>query len=277
LRGLTHVGVFAEDDTKQFSLTPMGNLLRTGVPGSLHAFVLSYGEPWWWTPWGRLLETVRTGTTAFDATMGQGLFEYLQQHPEAATVFNANMAAMTGRDIPELVSTYDFGGAGVLVDIAGGHGALVSAILQAGRRAKAILFDRPEVIAGARAPLEAAGVADRVILAAGSFFESIPGGGDMYTLKDIIHDWDDARAIEILRNCRRAMTADAKLLLIERVLPAGGEAAVGKMVDVTMMVMTGGQERTEAEYRALLEAAGFTLRGVHFTHSTNSVIEAVVT
>jgi hypothetical protein len=275
LRALTHVGVFAEDDKRRFRLTPMADLLRADVPGSLRAFALSYGEPWWWTPWGRLLDTVRTGRTAFDATLGQGFFEYLQQHPDAAAVFNANMTAMTGRDVPELVTTYDFGGTGLLVDIAGGHGALVSAILQTGRRARAILFDQPAVIAGARARLEAAGIAERCTLMAGSFFETIPAGGDTYTLKDIIHDWDDARAIEILRNCRRAMTPEAKLLLIERVLPADGEPAVGKMVDVTMMVLTGGMERTETEYRALLEAAGFTLQRVVFTHSATSVLEAI--
>jgi hypothetical protein len=190
-------------------------------------------------------------------------------------VFNANMSAMTGQDIPELVSTYDFGGPGVLVDVGGGHGALVSAILQTGRRERAILFDQAGVIDGARGRIEAAGLADRCTLAAGSFFDTVPGGGDTYTLKDVIHDWDDAQSIRILRTVRGAMSDDAKLLLIERVLPPGGEPAIGKMVDVTMMVLTGGLERTEAEYRTLLEAAGFTLRAVHFTHAANSVIEAV--
>jgi hypothetical protein len=181
---------------------------------------------------------------------------------------------MTGFDVPEVVSTYDFSGSGMLVDVGGGHGALVSAILQAGGRKAATLFDRPAVIEGARAHLAAAGVADRCTLVAGSFFDAVPAGGDTYTLKDIIHDWDDARAVAILRNCRRAMSAGAKLLLIERVLPPDGEPAVGKLVDITMMVLTGGMERTEAEYRVLLEQAGFRLRGVVFTHSAASVLEA---
>ncbi len=277
LRALTHVGVFAEDDAKRFGLTAMAELLRGDVPGSLRPAALSYGAPWWWQPWGGLYETVRTGRTAFDSTMGQGLFGYLQQHPDDAAVFNANMTAMTRQDIPELVSTYDFGGAGVLVDVGGGHGALVTAILQAGRRERATLFDQADVIAGARASIEAAGLLGRCTFVAGSFFDTVPAGGDTYTLKDIIHDWDDEQALRILRNVRRAMTGDARLLLIERILPAGGEPAIGKMVDVTMMVLTGGRERTEAEYRTLLEAAGFTVRGVHFTHSSNSVIEAVLT
>jgi len=162
----------------------------------------------------------------------------------------------------------------VLVDVGGGHGALVSAILQAGGRAQAVLFDQAAVIDGARAELAAAGVADRCTLVAGNFFESIPPGGDTYTLKDIIHDWDDERARAILRNCRRTMAMNAKLLLIERVLPADGEPAIGKMVDITMMVQTGGMERTEAEYRALLEQGGFSLRRVVFTQSAASVLEA---
>lgn len=275
MRALTHVGVFAEDAEQRFSLTPMAELLRTDAPGSLRAFALSYGEPWWWTPWGRLLETVQTGKTAFDAAIGQGFFEYLDRHPDAAAIFNANMTAMTERELPEVVTTYDFRGDGVLIDVGGGHGALVSAILQAGHRTQAMLFDRAPVIEGARRQLAAAGLADRCQLVAGDFFESVPAGGDTYTLKDIIHDWDDERAVAILRNCRRAMQPDAKLLLIERVLPADGEAAIGKMVDVTMMVLTGGMERTEDEYRALLEAAGFQLRRTVFTHSSASVLEAL--
>jgi hypothetical protein len=275
LRALTHVGVFAEDAQRRFRLTPTAELLRADAPGSMRAFVLSYGENWWWEPWGRLLETVQIGTTAFERAMGQSFFEYLDAHPQAAAVFNANMTAMTERDVPEVVTTYDFSGAGLLVDVGGGHGALVSAILQAGGRAAAMLFDRASVIEGARAHLAAAGLADRCKLVAGSFFEAIPEGGDTYTLKDIIHDWDNERALAILRNCRRAMGTDAKLLLIERVLPADGESAIGKVIDVTMMVLTGGMERTESEYRALLEQAGFSLRRVVYTHSGASVLEAV--
>jgi hypothetical protein len=275
LRALTHVGVFAEDDDRRFRLTPTAELLRSDAPGSLRAFALSYGEPWWWNPWGRLLETVHTGSTAFDLAMDQDFFTYLDRHPEAAATFNANMTSMTARELPEVVTTYDFAGAGTLVDVGGGHGAFVTAILQRGGRERAVLFDRPAVIAGARAPLEAAGVVDRCSLVEGDFFDAVPAGGDTYTLKDIIHDWDDERAVAILRTCRAAMAPGAKLLLIERVLPPGGEAAIGKMVDVTMMVLTGGMERTEDEYRRLLEQAGFTLRRAVFTHSSASVLEAV--
>ncbi|HTT10283.1 MAG TPA: methyltransferase [Burkholderiaceae bacterium] len=275
LRALSHVGVFAEDEQRCFRLTPMAQLLRADAPGSLRAFALSYGAPWWWGPWGRLMETVQTGRTAFEGAMEQGFFEYLDAHPDAAAVFNANMTSMTEREVPEVVATYDFSGPGTLVDVGGGHGALVSAILQKGGRAKATLFDRPAVIEGARGHLAAAGMADRCTLVAGSFFESIPAGGETYTLKDIIHDWDDARAVAILRNCRRAMSPGAKLLLIERVLPPDGEPNVGKVVDITMMVLTGGMERTEAEYRNLLEQAGFALRRVVFMQSAVSVLEAV--
>lgn len=275
LRALTHVGVFAEEAGRCFRLTPMAELLRADAPGSLRAFVLSYGEAWWWQPWGRLLEAVQTGTPAFDSTLGQGLFDYLEQHPQAAAIFNANMVSMTAREVPELVTSYDFSGPGLLVDVGGGHGALVTAILQAGARANAVLFDRPAVLDGARVQLAAAGVAQRCSLVAGSFFDAIPQGGDTYVLKDILHDWDETRALAILRNCRRAMDPQAKLLVIERVLPEGGEPAIGKMVDITMMVLTGGMERTEAEYANLLAQAGFTLGHVLFTHSAASVLEAV--
>lgn len=274
LRALSHVGVFAEEPGRRFRLTPMANLLRAEVAGSLRAFALSYGEPWWWQAWGRLEHSVRTGETAFEAAHGERLFDYLDRNPDAAAIFDANMTAMTERELPELVATYDFSGAGLLVDVGGGRGALVAAVLAAGVRVRAVLFDRPAVLAGARAFLEAAGVADRCELAGGSFFETIPEGGDTYTLKDIIHDWDDERALAILRNCRRAMADSAKLLLIERVLPEGAEPAVGKLVDITMLVLTGGLERTEDEYRRLLDRAGFVLRATVFTHSAASVLEA---
>jgi hypothetical protein len=275
LRALAALGVFEEDAQRRFRLTPVGELLRADARGSLRAFALSYGEPWWWNAWGRLLHTVRTGETAFDAAHGTGLFAFLDRDPEAAAIFHGNMTSMTQQDLQEIVTTYDFSGPGLLVDVGGGHGALVCALLGSGKRTRAMLFDQPAVVAGARARLEADGVADRCELVAGSFFESVPRGGDTYVLKDILHDWDDQRSLAILRNCRRAMGAGAKLLLVERLLPPDNEPAVGKLVDVTMMVMTGGMERTEAEYRALLDAAGFDLRTTVFTYAGSSVLEAV--
>ncbi len=274
LRALASLGVFAEDGQGRFELTALADLL-CDVPGSLRPFALSYGEPWWWNTWGNLLHSVQTGETAFDQLHGQGLFEYLGHHPDAAQVFNANMTSMTTPEARAVLAAYDFSSSRVVVDIGGGHGALVSAILNAHPHLRAVVLDLPAVIEGTRTRLESAGLADRSELIGGSFFEVIPAGGDTYTLKDILHDWDDSQATLILRQCRAAMRADAKLLVIERIIPPGNDPAVGKLIDIDMMVLTGGQERTEAEYRALLEGAGFRPQRVVSTDAEISIIEAV--
>lgn len=276
LRALASLGIFEEDSNGRFGLTPLAELLQTEREGSLHPFALSYGEPWWWDAWGRLLHSVQTGETAFNSVHGQSLFEYLDQHLEAAKIFNANMRSMTAGEAKTLANAYDFSQTRLLVDVGGGLGTMATAVLQAQPGAKAILFDLPSVIAGARGYL-AAGSEGRCQLVAGSFFEWVPRGGDTYLLKDIIHDWDDARSIAILRNCRRAMSESAKLLLIERVIPPGNEPAEGKLVDISMLVMTGGMERTESEYRALLEAAGLRMMKIIPTGVSASIIQAAPT
>ena len=273
LRALASQGLFAEDDQGRFGLTPLAVLLRSDVEGSLHPFALSYGEPWWWNSWGRLLHSIQTGETAFDSVHGESLFEYLDTHREAAAIFDANMKAMTAQESGALVAAYDFSATRVLVDIGAGHGALATAILQAYPQARAILFDRPAVVEGARARLEAAGLASRCEFVGGSFFESIPGGGDTYILKDIIHDWDDERSVAILRNCLNAMETSARLLIVERVIPGGNEPAEGKMIDISMLVMTGGRERTQAEYRSLLSAAGLKFARYIQTDAGHGIIE----
>jgi hypothetical protein len=274
LRTLSSLGVFAEDASERFTLTPLAELIRSDTRDSLRPFVLSYGEPWWWKSWGNLLHSVQTGETAFDYLHGMGFFEFLEQDPEAAKIFNANMTAMTGPEAQGIVAAYDFAGIETLVDIGGGHGELLTNILRAHPGMRGVLFDQPGVIEGARDHLEQL-IAGRCELVAGSFFESIPDTGDAYILKDIIHDWDDERALHILRNCHSAMAGRARLLLIERVIPPGNEVAVGKMVDINMLVLTGGSERTEEEYRRLLEAAGFELIRIVPTRSGTSVIESL--
>jgi hypothetical protein len=273
LRALASLGIFEQDSNGRFRLTPLAELLQAEGEGSLHPFALSYGEPWWWDAWGRLLHSVQTGETAFNSVHGQSLFEYLDQHLEAAKIFNANMRSMTAGEAQALASAYDFTKTRLLVDVGGGLGTMATAILQSQPEAKAILFDLPSVIAGARGYL-AAGIETRCQLVAGSFFEWVPRGGDTYLLKDIIHDWDDARSIAILRNCRHAMSDSAKLLLIERVIPPGNEPADGKLVDISMLVMTGGMERTESEYRALLEAAGLRMTEIIPTGVSASIIQS---
>ncbi len=275
LRALASQGVFIEDRPGHFGLTPLSELLRSVVPGSFYPFALSYGEPWWWKAWGSLLHSVQTGETAFNYVHGMSVFEYLKQNPEAARIFNANMTAMTEIEAQAVVSCYNFSRTRVLVDVGGGHGALVASILRAHPQIHAIIFDLPSVVPGTRRRLEAAGLADRCEIIGGSFFDSIPAGGDTYILKDILHDWDDQPAMTILRNCRHSMGNSARLLIIERVIPAGNDPMPGKLIDISMLVMSGGLERTEAEYRSLLETAGFHLSHIHPTDADTSILEAL--
>ncbi len=277
LRALASQGVFAEEATGRFALTPVSELLRSDAPASLRPFALSYGEPWWWNAWGGLLHSVRTGETAFDSVHGMGLFEFLDRSRDAASVFSANMTAMTAGEAQAVVTAYDFSRTRVLVDVGGGQGALASAIVRANPQVHAVVFDLPSVVEGLRPRLEAAGVEKRCEIVGGSFFESVPAGGDTYTLKDILHDWDDERAIAILRNCRQAMGPSARLLVIERVVLPGNEAMLAKRIDVSMLVMTGGRERTDGEYRALLDATGFRLKQIFPSDAETSVIEAIPT
>lgn len=274
LRALASQGVFDENPEGQFALTPVSELLRVDVPGSLRPFALLYGEPWWWSAWGNLLHSVRTGETAFDSVFGMGLFDYLHQSPQAASIFNANMTAMTAQEAQAVVAAYDFSTIRTLVDVGGGHGELVSAALRAYPELRAVVFDQPAVVEGTRLRLAATGLDQRCEITGGSFFESIPAGGDIYTLKDILHDWDDEKAITILRNCRRSMNDSARLLVMERILPPGNDPMIGKLIDITMLVFTGGRERTQAEYAALLEAAGFKVTGIFSSTLDTSVIEA---
>ncbi|MFN8547113.1 MAG: methyltransferase [Candidatus Eisenbacteria bacterium] len=222
-----------------------------------------------------MLHSVQTGETAFDSIHGMGLFDYLRQSPEATEIFHANMTAMTVQEAQAVVAAYDFSNTRVLVDVGGGHRALANAILRAHPQLHALVFDQPSVIEGTRIRLESAGVLDRCAVRGGSFFDSVPAGGDTYTLKDILHDWDDDASLAILRNCRRSMSSSARLLVIERVIPVGNDPMIGKLIDIGMLVLTGGQERTEAEYRALLEAAGFRQSAIVAAGEGTSVVETI--
>jgi hypothetical protein len=279
LRALAGLGIFAEGEPGWFTLTPLAEPLRSDVPASLRASAMLYGDRWWWHACGELLYSVRTGQTAFDHVHGQALFEYLDQADEAAAVFNAHQSNMTRLDVAAIVQAYDFTGFGTVVDIGGGHGVLAEAIIQSCPQTSVVLFDQPSVIEGAQARLRAQSLDDRCRLVAGDFFVSVPEGGDAYVLKDIIHDWDEQRALTILRNCRQAMARGsvqpARLLLVEKVIPPGNAPFVGKITDITMLLVAGGRERTAAEYQTLLEQAGFSLINMMPTRSPASLIEAV--
>ena len=205
LRFLAGVGLFEERAPHQLSLTSLGAGLCTAAPGSQPVQVLRQLDPSSWEAWGQLLHSVRTGETAFDQVHGMGFFAYLGQHPDAARIFDQAMTSNTARSGTAITRAYDFSGTGRLVDVGGGQGLLLATVLQAYPTMHGVLFDRPEVVAGAPAILEAAGVAERCQLVAGDFFEAVPAGGDGYVLRQILHDWDDARATEILKNCQQAM------------------------------------------------------------------------
>jgi hypothetical protein len=275
LRALVSVGVFTQDAQHRFALTPRAALLRTDVPGSLWSMAVYWGSPWIWCAWSQLLEGVRTGQTAFDLVHGVPFFTYLEQHPEAAAVFNQYMGERGDYRHTALAAAYDFSGMHLVIDVGGGHGAALSAILQANPALRGVLFDLPPVAAGAQDHLAAAGVADRCDTVGGDFFAAVPAGGDAYLLSGVLHDWDDERALQILRNCRRVMAGHSKLLVQELIMPEGNAPSPAKLVDVMMLTFLGGQQRTEAEFRTLYAKAGFQLTRVMPTPSGDCIIEGV--
>jgi hypothetical protein len=278
LRGLASLGLCREAADGAFALTPLGEHLRADAPGSLRSLALFFGGSLW-PAWGALVHCVKTGKRARSLGSREGAFEHLAQRPEAARVFDAAMVEVARLIADSLVRGYDFSGIGRIVELGGGHGALLVAILRAHPAMRGVLFDLPHVVDGARAHLEAAGVADRCEVVPGSFFESVPSGADAYLLKSVIHDWDDERSLAILENCRRAMPEKGgRLLLVERIVPERMEACAEHRVvaasDLNMLVATEGRERTEAEYRALLGSAGLELTRSVPIGAGYSVIEA---
>jgi len=274
LRALASLGLFAETPEGRFEMTALALPLQSNTPESLRALAIMWGETFW-RPYGELLQSVRTGEVAFTHVHGMGLFDYLQHHPQAGEIFHAAMTNLTRPHASAALAAYDFTDISTVVDVGGGNGTLLAAILHAYPQMRGVLFEQVDVLASARQTLESAGVLPRCVLEGGDFFQEVPHGGDAYLLKDIIHDWEDARAIAILENCRRAMGERSKLLLIERAMPAGNAPAPGKLIDITMLTITGGLERTETEYRDLLARAGLRLNRVLPTASEMVVIEGV--
>ncbi|WP_406694863.1 methyltransferase [Singulisphaera sp. Ch08] len=275
LRALASTGLFLEDEQGRFAATPLGDALRSGVPGSLRATAISELGEDHYDAWRDVLQSVKTGEIAFDHHFGMPVWEYYAQNPEVAKVFNESMSGLTRSIEDAVVQSCDFASARTVVDVGGGQGTFLAAILKANPTAKGLLFDAPQVVAGEQNRLGAEGLNGRLEAVGGDFFESVPTGGDIYTLKWIIHDWDDAKSVAILQNCHRAMARGGRLLLVESVIPPRNEPSLGKFMDLNMLVMTGGRERTEEEFRTLLAAAGFRLTRVIATPSPVSVIEAV--
>jgi hypothetical protein len=272
LRALASVGVFSQDGQGRFMLTPLAQCLRSDLPGSQHALAIMCGEEHY-RAWGELLYSVQTGQTAFDKLYGMPVFDFLSRHPEQAKIFDAAMVGVHGRETAALIEAYDLSGITVLADIGGGNGSLLTGVLQKYPALRGILYDLPAVAQRAKANLQSAGLAERCQVIGGSFFESVPSGADAYLMRHIIHDWDDAKATTILRNVHRAIGKEGRLLVVEDVIPPGNEPSFGKLLDLTMLVVPGGKERTEDEYRALYKAGGFDLTRIVPTKAGVSVIE----
>ncbi|HEV8390659.1 MAG TPA: methyltransferase [Dongiaceae bacterium] len=276
LRALAGIGIFAEDEAGDFMLTPQAELLRSDVQGSLRDMALLYGEDWLWQTYGAMMHSVRTGAPAFVKTHGQPLYGYLHEHPRAAAQFNAAMGSFSNHETAAILEAYDFATARNVVDIGGGHGALLAALLRAHPHLAGILFDLPSVVAGAMQVLGETGIAERARCVAGDFFDEAPGGADLYVMKSVLHNWEDGDAARILSTCRAAMKPGARLLVIERVVPVGNAPAEAKLFDINMMVVAGGRERTEIEYRLLFEEAGLALERAAATRSPLSLLVATV-
>jgi SAM-dependent methyltransferase len=279
LRAMVALGLLADDGGERLRLTPMGQCLRSDVPESLHPVALLFGRDPLWQAWGRLAESVMTGEPIARPQTERAFLDRHVQDPEYGAIFDAAMTTNTVERAAAIVEAYDFSGLSRIVDVGGGQGALLTAILQGAPEARGVLFDLPPVVAAARARIESAGLGYRCEVVAGDCFEGVPAGGDAYVLKVVLHDWDDARALAILRNCRRACAPGARVLVIEPVMPdrmdSSDRARDIALADLNMLVGTGGRERTEAEFHALYHRAGFRLVTVIPTSSSLSIVEGI--
>ena len=275
MRALASIGIFAEGEGQTFALTPAARLLQSNVVGSLRSSALIYGDDLFWRAYGRMLHSVQTGKPAFDHCHGAPLFPYLETHPEAASLFHEAMSGFSEQESAAILAAYDFSGFSDVIDIGGGRGALVAALLTTCSHLRAVILDLEPAAPGATQLLSEAGLTGRATFTAGDFFTAIPEGGDVYLMKSVLHNWDDAAAARILRNCRMAMTKNARLIVIERVIPAVTGPSEAILFDINMLVVLRGQERTEKEYDELFRAADLKLARVIPTRSHLSLIEGV--
>ena len=273
LRALASLGWLEEDDKGRFGPTPLTAGIQSGAPGSLRNFAISELGQEHYPAWEDLLFSIQTGEKAFNHVFGMQNWEFWASHPEHAQIFNRGMSEMTAITEPAIQAAYDFSAFTKVVDVGGGRGTFIASILRASSHARAVVLDLPHVIELAKRNIEEQGLGARCDLVAGDFFKVVPKGGDAYILQRVLHDWDDDRCIAILKNCRRAMLPQGKLCVIESVIPAGNEPFYHKLSDLNMLVMTGGRERTEAEYRVLFEAAGFRLNRMASTPLGTAVLE----
>ncbi|MEI6224509.1 MAG: methyltransferase [Deltaproteobacteria bacterium] len=273
LRGLASFGVFEETAPRTFELTPLGETLRSNVPGSMRDFAMAETAPGHWLPWGNLDEAVRTGARTTPAALGCEIFEWYGKHPVEGAAFSGamgNLSALAAQEAGRVLSLPE---KATVVDVGGAHGTLLAGVLNANPAARGILTDLPHVIADAPRALAAMGIAGRAEAVAGDFFQAVPEG-DVYLLKQVLHDWSDEQCVAILRNCARAMKPGGKVVVVEMVVPEDGTPSLAQIMDLNMLVMLPGRERTEAEFNALFQAAGLSAARVTPTHSPFSLVEA---
>jgi hypothetical protein len=274
MRGVASVGVFSKEPAGRFGLTAVGQVLRSDVPGSMRALLVAEMAPGHWLPWGELERAVRTGKPSTPEALGMDLWEYYKKNADEGFLFAEGMSGMSVMAMKAVLSSYSFSGVRQVVDVGGSHGSFLAAVLQIEPAARGVLFDLPEVIGDAGATLEGAGVADRVVQVGGDFFESVPTGGDMYLLKHILHDWNDDECIKILDRVRDAMTADGRIAVVEMLISDDGPPSPAPLLDLNMLVMITGKERTADDFARLFARAGLVLSGVTRTQSPIAVIEA---
>jgi hypothetical protein len=277
LRALASLGIFAADSHDRFHLTRLAQTLRSDHPQSLRDFALMLVDDYNWAAWGALEHSVRTGASAFEHVHGMPAFPWMQDHPEKEKMFSASMASISVMENAAVARAYAFRKLQKIVDVGGAHGHLMAAVLRAHPKVHGVLFDQPQVIEEARraGPALAPDISPRCEWVSGDFFESVPAGADACLLKYIIHDWEDEACVRILENCRKALGAGGRVLVVERVVAPGNRFDWGKLVDVNMMVMLDGKERTREEFRELFARAGLQLRRVIRTGSPLAILESV--
>jgi len=274
MRALASVGVFRQLEDSRFALTPLGETLRSNVPGSVRDFAVMLTDAPHWQSWGRFLETLKSGRSILKTVLGMELWEWYSHHPEDADAFSLAMGNLARMVAAELTKVVDFSEVQTVADVGGAHGVLLAAILQQHPHTRGILFDLPHVIEAAKGVIEAQGLSDRCVLSAGDFFREIPSGADVHVLKQILHDWDDERATLILDNCRRALRPNGRVLLVEMVLPPDEAPSPAHFIDLSMLVLLGGRERSASEFAALFEKSGFKPPRFISTDSPFELIEA---
>ncbi|RKH03834.1 SAM-dependent methyltransferase [Corallococcus praedator] len=274
LRGAVTAGMLVEAPPRTFALTPLGEALRKGMPGSMRGLALAMSSPGHWLPWGQLAEAVRTGKPRTHETLGTDLWGWLSRDPVLTEEFAEAMGNLSDEVGVEVATLHDFSGHARVADIGGSQGVLLGHVLKAHSGCRGILFDLPAVIPSARARLDAQGLADRVELVGGDFFAPGLPAAETYLLKFILHDWPDDQASRILQRIHESAPSGARLLVLEQVLPDDGSPSFASLLDLNMLVMAGGRERTVDEFRALFAATGWTLEGIMPSRTGMSLIEA---